>query len=70
MNFLQIGVYDDDIPVLCYIVEQWEAERKVIYYAVLGCQETRCVFATGLFTGDCKQTHLGTKIVAIYSAFP
>jgi len=35
MKFLQIGVYDDDIPVLSYIEEQWEADRKSISYAVL-----------------------------------
>ena len=36
MKFLQIGIYDDDIPVLCYNEEQWQADRKRIYYAVLG----------------------------------
>lgn len=67
MKFLQIDTYDDDIPVLCYIEEQWEG-RTVNGFIMQfwDCQVIRCVFATGLFTVYCKQTSLETKIFAIY----
>lgn len=45
MGFLQIRIYDDDVSVLCYIEEQWEADCKRIYYVVLGLSEDPvCVY--------------------------